>query len=72
MRTPRGKPGDQRRIAGIVLAELLVGIEFFRPRQRLGFGDGRAKPLPRDHRCDRAEGVLLAVWAAIRAAPTRA
>ena len=44
-----------------MLAELLVSVELLRPRQRLGFGDGRAEPLPRDHRGDRVEGVLLVV-----------
>ena len=44
-----------------MLAELLVGIELFRPRQRLGLRDGRAEPLPRDHRGDRVKGVLLVV-----------
>ena len=47
--------------AGIVLAEHLVGVELFRPRQRLGFRDGRAEAVPRDHRGDRVKGVLLVV-----------
>ena len=41
--------------------QFLIGIELFRPRQRLGFSDGGAEPLPLDHRRDRVERVLLAV-----------
>ena len=40
-----------------MLTELLVEIKLLRSRQRLGLGDGRAKPLPRDHRRDGAEGI---------------
>jgi len=43
-----------------VLAHILVGIEFLRPGQRLGFGDRRTEPLPRHDRDDRVKGVLLA------------
>ncbi len=42
-----------------MLAELLVDIELLRSRQRLGLGDSRAKPLPRDHRRDRAKGIQV-------------
>jgi hypothetical protein len=47
--------------AGIVLAEHLVGIEFFRPRQRLGLRDSREEAVPRDYRGDRVKRVLLVV-----------
>ncbi len=47
--------------AGIVLAEHLVGIEFFRPCQRLGLRDSREETVPRDYRGDRVKGVLLVV-----------
>ena len=47
--------------AGIVLAEHLVGIELFRPRQRLGLRDAREEAVPRDYRGDRVKGVLLVV-----------
>ena len=47
--------------AGVVLAEVLVSVEFLRPRQGLRFGDSRAKLLPR-HQCDdRVVGILLVV-----------
>jgi hypothetical protein len=37
----------------------LVDIKLLRLRQRLGLGDGRAKPLPRDHGRDRTEGIQV-------------
>ena len=42
-----------------MLTELLVDIKLLRSRQRLGLGDGRAKPLPRDHGRDRTEGIQV-------------
>ena len=47
--------------AGIVLAEHLVGVELFRPCQRLGLRDSREEAVPRDYRGDRVKGVLLVV-----------
>ncbi len=44
-----------------MFAQHLVSIELIRPRQRLRLRDGRAEPLPRDHRGDRAESVSLAI-----------
>ena len=44
-----------------MLAQHLVGIELLRTRQRLRFGNTRAEAIPRDHRRDRAKGVLLAL-----------
>ena len=44
-----------------MLAEVLVSVEFLRPRQRLGFGDSRAELLPRHQRDDRVVGILLVV-----------
>src|SRR5436190_22269427 len=41
--------------AGIVLAEHLVGIELFRPRQRLGLLDTREETVPGDYRGDRVK-----------------
>src|SRR5712691_2960349 len=45
--------------ASIVLAEHLVGIELFRPRQRLGLLDARKEAVPGDYRGDRVTVVLL-------------
>ena len=45
--------------AGIVLAEILVGVELLRPRQCLGFGNAGSETFPGDHPGDRPEGVLL-------------
>jgi hypothetical protein len=47
--------------AGIVLAEHLVGIELFRPRQCLGVAGPREETIPGDYRGDRVKGVLLVV-----------
>jgi len=47
--------------AGIMLAELLERVELLRTGQRLGFRDRGTKPLPRDHRGDRAIGILLVI-----------
>jgi hypothetical protein len=44
-----------------MLADLLERVELIRAGQRLGFGDRDAEPLPRDHRGDRAVGVLLVI-----------
>ena len=44
-----------------MLAEHLVGIELFRPRQRPGLRDGCEKAVPGDDRGDRVKGVLLVV-----------
>jgi hypothetical protein len=44
-----------------VLAEHLVGIKLFRPRQRHRLRDGREEAVPGDYRGDRVKGVLLVV-----------
>ena len=44
-----------------MLAEHLVGIKLFRPRQCLGLLDAREEAVPRDYRGDRVKGVLLVV-----------
>ena len=44
-----------------MLAEHLVGIKLFRPRQRHRLRDGREEAVPRDYRGDRVKGVLLVV-----------
>ena len=43
----------------IVLAEVLERVEFFRPGQRLSFGNGFTKPFPWDHAPDGPKRVLL-------------
>ena len=45
----------------VVLAHLLISIERVRPGQCLSLRDGRAEPLPRNHRRDRPESILLVV-----------
>jgi len=46
-----------------VLAEVLVWVEFIRSRQGLGFGDTRAKLLPRHQRDDRIISIPLIIAA---------
>jgi hypothetical protein len=46
-----------------VLAEVFIGVKLFRSRQGLGFGDTRAKLLPRHQRDDRVISVLLVIAA---------
>jgi hypothetical protein len=43
--------------ADVTLDEVLVSVEFLRPRQDRGFGDGRAELLPR-HQCDDRVGAF--------------
>ena len=47
--------------AGIVLAERLVGIKLFRPRQRRSLRDGLDEAVPGDYRGDRVKSILLVV-----------
>ena len=47
--------------AGVMLRQLLIGVERLGPGQHFGLGDGGAEPLPCDYRRDRAKGILLAV-----------
>ena len=47
--------------AGIVLAERLVGIKLFRPRQRRSLRDGLEEAVPGDYRGDRVKSILLVV-----------
>jgi hypothetical protein len=44
-----------------MLDEILVSVEFLRPRQDSRFSDSRAELLPRHQRDDRVVGVLLVV-----------
>src|ERR1700735_4613908 len=49
--------------AGVVLAEVLVSVKFLRSPQGFGFGDTRAKLLPRHQRNDRFISILLVIAA---------